>query len=38
MVQGGRIEFGLAFDFGVQFLALALLIAIAAKLYPAIVR
>jgi len=38
MVRGGRIEFGLGFDFCVQLLVLAFLIAIAAKLYPSIVR
>jgi ABC-2 type transport system permease protein len=38
MVQEGHLEFGLAFDFGVQLLVLALLIAIAAKLYPSIIR
>lgn len=37
MVQGGHIEFGLAFDFGMELLALTMLIAIAAKLYPTIV-
>jgi len=38
MVKEGRIEFGLSFDFGIQLLVLTLLIAIAAKLYPNIVR
>jgi ABC-2 type transport system permease protein len=38
MVQEGRLEFGLAFDFGVQFLVLALLIAVTVKLYPNIIR
>ncbi|MBZ5677062.1 MAG: ABC transporter permease [Acidobacteriia bacterium] len=38
MVQGGHIEFGLGFDFYVQILVFALLIAIAAKLYPSIIR
>lgn len=38
MVQGGHLEFGLSLDFGVQLLIFAVLIAIAAKLYPNIVR
>lgn len=38
MVQEGHIEFGLGFDFAVQLLGLILLTAIAAKLYPTIVR
>jgi ABC-2 type transport system permease protein len=38
MVKEGRLEFGLTFDFGIQLLILTLLIAIAAKLYPNIVR
>ncbi|MBZ5611377.1 MAG: ABC transporter permease [Acidobacteriia bacterium] len=38
MVQGGHIEFGLGFDFLVQFLTFVLLVAIAAKLYPSIIR
>jgi ABC-2 type transport system permease protein len=36
MVRGGTSVFGLGVDFGVQFLILALLIAIATKLYPRI--
>ena len=38
MIQGARIEFGLAFDFSVGFQAFAVLTAIAARLYPAIIR
>ena len=38
MVQGGHIEFGLGLDLGVQVLVLVILVAIAAKLYPIIVR
>jgi ABC-2 type transport system permease protein len=38
MIQQGRIEFGLGFDYCVQILALTVLIAIAAKLYPSIIR
>ena len=38
MVQGGHIEFGLGFDLYVQILIFVLLIAIAAKLYPSIIR
>ena len=37
MIQGGHSGFGLGFDFLVQGLVLAILIAIAAKLYPNIV-
>lgn len=37
MVSGGHSAFGTAIDFGVQLLVFALLLAIAAKLYPNIV-
>jgi ABC-2 type transport system permease protein len=37
MIQGGHSGFGLGLDFLVQGLVLAILIAIAAKLYPNIV-
>ncbi len=36
MVQGGQSVFGLGYDFSVQFLILALLIALATRLYPRI--
>jgi ABC-2 type transport system permease protein len=36
MVHGGQSVFGLAYDFGIQFFILALLIAVATKLYPRI--
>ena len=36
MVHGGQSGFGLGYDFGIQFLILALLIAVAAKIYPRI--
>ena len=36
MVQGGQTVFGLTYDFGIQFLILAVLIAVATKLYPRI--
>jgi len=38
MIQEGHIEFGLGFDFLVQLLVLAVLTAVAAKLYPIIIR
>jgi ABC-2 type transport system permease protein len=38
MVQGGHSGFGLRVDFGAQLLAFGILTAIAAKLYPNIVR
>jgi ABC-2 type transport system permease protein len=38
MVVGGVSAFGLAVDFGVQALALAALVLLAARLYPNIVR
>jgi ABC-2 type transport system permease protein len=38
MVQSSRTEFGLGMDFGIQLVILLALTAIAAKLYPAIVR
>jgi len=37
MVHGGQTVFGLAYDFGVQFLIFALLIALATRLYPRII-
>jgi len=37
MVQGGQSVFGIGIDVGVQLLALALLLAIATKLYPKII-
>jgi len=38
MVQGSRSEFGLGFDVAIEMLALAVLVAAAAKLYPTIIR
>ena len=38
MVHQGHIEFGLGFDLGVQLVILAVLVAIAAMLYPTIIR
>jgi len=37
MVQSGQSVFGIGIDVGVQLLALALLLAIATKLYPKII-
>jgi ABC-2 type transport system permease protein len=38
MLRQGHIEFGLGFDFAVPLVALAILVAIAAALYPTIIR
>ena len=38
MIQGGVSSFGLGFDFAVQAAVLALLTAVAARLYPGIVN
>ena len=38
MIRNGGIEFGLEVDFCVLLLAFALLVSIAAKLYPSIIR
>jgi len=38
MIRDGRLEFGLAFDFGIELLAFSILVAIAARLYPSIIR
>lgn len=36
MVHGGQTIFGLGYDFGIQFVILAVLIAVATRLYPTI--
>ena len=38
MIAGGTSTFGLGVDFGVQFLALGVLVAIGSRLYPTIVN
>jgi ABC-2 type transport system permease protein len=38
MVEGGRSAFGLGADMGIQVIAIGVLVAIAARLYPSVVR
>jgi hypothetical protein len=38
MVEGGQSAFGIGVDLGIQMIAIVLLVALAARLYPSVVR